>query len=60
MKRDTKKKWVIHDLPMPVYEKLHLGHFYNKVIKDVINRYKLFKGFKVDFSLGRNSLMLIG
>jgi isoleucyl-tRNA synthetase len=50
--RETKKNWNIHDLPMMVHERLHVGHFYNKTIKDVINRYKVLKGFKVDFSMG--------
>jgi len=39
---------------MQVYERLHLGHFYNKVIKDTINRYKLLKGHKIDFAMGFN------
>jgi len=50
----TSRTWRIHDLPMLVYEKLHLGHFYNKVVKDTINRYKLLKGHKIDFTLGFN------
>jgi len=50
--RNTKKSWVIHDLPMAINTDLNLNHFFNKVLKDIINRYKVLKGFKIDFSLG--------
>jgi len=30
----------------------HLGHFYNKVIKDVANRFKLMKGHRIHFVPG--------
>jgi isoleucyl-tRNA synthetase len=52
LERATKKHWTIHDLPIMVHEKLDTGHFYNKVLKDIINRYKLLKGFKIEFALG--------
>ena len=52
LKKPISDKWIIHDLPIPVYGKLHLGHFYNKIIKDIINRYKLLKGFKINYSIG--------
>jgi len=50
--RGASKEWTILDLPMPVYGKLHVGHFYNKVIKDIINRYKMLKGHKINYSIG--------
>ena len=31
---------------------LHIGHFLNKVLKDVVNRYKLSRGFRVRFTPG--------
>ena len=55
LERQKSDKWIIHDLPIPVYGKLHLGHFYNQVIKDIINRYKLLRGFKIDYSIGITS-----
>jgi hypothetical protein len=34
-------EWVLHDGPPYANGQLHMGHFLNKVLKDVINRYKV-------------------
>ena len=44
--------WVIHDGPPFASGKAHLGHLYNKTLKDIINRYKLMRGFRVHFVPG--------
>jgi isoleucyl-tRNA synthetase len=44
--------WVIHDGPPFASGKAHLGHLYNKTLKDIINRYKLMRGFRVHFLPG--------
>ena len=60
--RSSSREWTILDLPIPVYDKLHIGHFYNKVIKDITNRYKLLKGYKVNFPIGtlKNKIQCLG
>jgi len=36
------------------YNDLHIGHFVNKTLKDIANRYKLLLGHQIDFKLGFN------
>jgi isoleucyl-tRNA synthetase len=43
---------VLHDGPPFASGPAHLGHLYNKVLKDVINRYKLLRGYRVHFLPG--------
>lgn len=44
--------WAIHDGPPFASGKPHLGHLYNKTLKDIINRYKLLQGYQVHFVNG--------
>jgi isoleucyl-tRNA synthetase len=44
--------WVIHDGPPFASGKAHIGHLYNKTLKDIINRYKLLRGYRVHFIPG--------
>lgn len=44
----------LHEAPISLHEDLHLGHFYNKTIKDFILRMKVMKGMKVNSMLGFN------
>jgi len=44
--------YVLHDGPPYANGQLHIGHFLNKVLKDVINRYMMLKGRKVRFVPG--------
>jgi isoleucyl-tRNA synthetase len=46
------KVFKIFDSPFPVYRELHFGHFYNKTLKDIANRYQLLQGAKIDYTLG--------
>ena len=44
--------WVMHDGPPFTTGKSHVGNMYNKVLKDAINRYKLLRGYRVDYVPG--------
>jgi isoleucyl-tRNA synthetase len=44
--------YVLHDGPPYANGSLHIGHFMNKVLKDVVNRYHLMQGKRIDFTPG--------
>ncbi|CAF0932904.1 unnamed protein product [Didymodactylos carnosus] len=44
--------FILHDGPPYANGPLHMGHFLNKIQKDVICRYKLLNGYKIDFRPG--------
>jgi len=44
--------FILHDGPPYSNGKIHIGHALNKVIKDIINRYKILNGYRVDFYPG--------
>ncbi len=44
--------FTLHDGPPYANGALHMGHALNKVLKDVINKYKIMNGFKVRFIPG--------
>ena len=46
------KTFTLHDGPPYANGALHMGHALNKVLKDIINKYKILKGFKVHFVPG--------
>ncbi len=46
------KKFTLHDGPPYANGDLHMGHALNKVLKDIVNKYKTLKGFKVHFVPG--------
>lgn len=46
------EKFILHDGPPYANGNLHIGHALNKILKDVINRYKLLRGYKVRFVPG--------
>lgn len=50
--RRGRPMWVLHDGPPFASGKAHLGHLYNKTLKDIINRYKLLRGYRVHFIPG--------
>ncbi|CDW87946.1 isoleucyl-trna synthetase [Stylonychia lemnae] len=50
--RQGHKVWSIHDGPPFASGKPHLGHLYNKTLKDIINRYQLLQGYQVNFISG--------
>ncbi|XP_047310056.1 isoleucine--tRNA ligase, chloroplastic/mitochondrial [Impatiens glandulifera] len=44
--------FVLHDGPPYANGDLHMGHALNKILKDIINRYKLLQNYKVDYVPG--------
>ncbi len=50
--RKGRPLWVLHDGPPFASGKAHIGHMYNKTIKDMINRYKVMRGYRVHFIQG--------
>ena len=44
--------FTLHDGPPYANGALHMGHALNKVLKDIINKYKTLRGFKVHFVPG--------
>jgi isoleucyl-tRNA synthetase len=46
------KTFVLHDGPPYANGSPHMGHYLNKSLKDVVNKYKLMNGYKVDFTPG--------
>jgi isoleucyl-tRNA synthetase len=49
---NDEKKFVLHDGPPYANGSLHMGHALNKILKDFINRYKLLRGYKINFIPG--------
>ena len=48
--QEERKNFVLHDGPPYANGSLHMGHFLNKVLKDIVNRYKVclqMDGFRV-------------
>ena len=50
--RMTDKHFTLHDGPPFANGELHMGHVLNKVLKDIVNRYKVMKGFKIHYRPG--------
>ena len=44
--------FTLHDGPPYANGNPHMGHVLNKVLKDIINRYKLMKGFRIQYRPG--------
>ncbi|XP_061163339.1 isoleucine--tRNA ligase, mitochondrial-like [Saccostrea echinata] len=49
---DRQKQFVLHDGPPYANGRLHVGHAINKVLKDIINRYYLLRGYKIHYVPG--------
>ena len=49
---NPKDLFVLHDGPPYANGALHIGHALNKILKDIINRYKLLQGHKVHYVPG--------
>ncbi len=45
-------RFILHDGPPYANGALHMGHALNKVLKDIINKYKLLRGYKVRYVPG--------
>ncbi|XP_784868.3 isoleucine--tRNA ligase, mitochondrial [Strongylocentrotus purpuratus] len=46
------KNFTLHDGPPYANGDVHVGHALNKILKDIINRYKLMRGYKVHYVPG--------
>lgn len=46
------KTFILHDGPPYANGNIHIGHALNKILKDIINRYKMFEGYKVIYIPG--------
>ncbi len=44
-KNKNNPKFVLHDGPPYANGEIHIGHILNKTLKDILNRYKLLKGY---------------
>ncbi|KAK9894284.1 isoleucyl-tRNA synthetase [Cystobasidium minutum MCA 4210] len=44
--------FVLHDGPPYANGNVHIGHALNKILKDVINRYKLLRGYRIHYMPG--------
>ncbi len=45
-------RFILHDGPPYANGSLHMGHALNKILKDIINKYKLLRGYKVRYVPG--------
>ncbi|MDR9402227.1 MAG: isoleucine--tRNA ligase [Halothece sp. Uz-M2-17] len=50
--QNPKDVFVLHDGPPYANGSLHMGHALNKILKDIINKYKLLQGYKVRYVPG--------
>jgi len=48
----NKRKFILHDGPPYANGAIHLGHAFNKFIKDIINKSKLLEGYSVPYVPG--------
>ena len=49
---DASKTFTLHDGPPYANGVPHMGHLLNKVLKDIVNRYKLMRGFRLEHRPG--------
>ncbi len=49
---NIKESFILHDGPPYANGALHMGHALNKVLKDIINKYKLLQGHKTEYIPG--------
>ncbi len=52
LRNSSRGQFVLSEKPLSLHGNLHLGHIYNKLIKDIIVRYKLLSGFQVNYQAG--------
>ena len=49
---NPKDSFILHDGPPYANGALHMGHALNKILKDIINKYKILRGHKVEYIPG--------
>ncbi|CAB4494523.1 unnamed protein product [Rhizophagus irregularis] len=52
IENNPKETFILHDGPPYANGSLHIGHALNKILKDIINRYKVLHGYKVNYIPG--------
>ncbi len=52
LKNKKKKKFIIHDGPPYANGNIHMGHAYNKILKDIIIKYKILMNFNIKYIPG--------
>ncbi|CAG8576245.1 6913_t:CDS:10, partial [Acaulospora morrowiae] len=52
LENNPKDLFILHDGPPYANGHLHIGHALNKILKDIINRYKVLQGHKVSYVPG--------
>ncbi len=50
--KKNKKKFIIHDGPPYANGQIHIGHAFNKILKDIILKYKNFMNFNTPYTPG--------
>ncbi|MBU1809555.1 MAG: isoleucine--tRNA ligase [Candidatus Omnitrophica bacterium] len=50
--RKGRKKFILHDGPPYANGSIHIGHALNKILKDIILKYKIMQGFDCPFIVG--------
>ncbi|KAI9096361.1 hypothetical protein K1719_026080 [Acacia pycnantha] len=50
--KNNGESFILHDGPPYANGNLHIGHALNKILKDIINRYKILQNYKVHFVPG--------
>lgn len=50
--RKDAEKFILHDGPPYANGRIHIGHALNKILKDIVVKYKIQRGFKVPFIIG--------
>jgi len=50
--RKGKKKFILHDGPPYANGFIHIGHALNKILKDIVIKYKILKGYDCPFNAG--------
>ena len=51
-RRAGKEKFILHDGPPYANGNIHIGHTINKVLKDIIIKYKTLRGFQAPYVPG--------
>ncbi|BAT77131.1 hypothetical protein VIGAN_01522200 [Vigna angularis var. angularis] len=52
VEKNSGANFILHDGPPYANGDLHIGHALNKILKDIINRYKVLQNYKVNFIPG--------
>ncbi|KAK7264637.1 hypothetical protein RJT34_32246 [Clitoria ternatea] len=52
VEKNSGENFILHDGPPYANGDLHIGHALNKILKDIINRYKVLQNYKVNFIPG--------